>query len=85
MFLNFAQGMHAIFTARNSYGAVDLFYMPDSSWTHWMVKSVREVDSDILGRFGDPRWSCLYVRRFRGETSQLIVMVTDLKGSSVDR
>ena len=50
------------FTARNSYGAVDLFYVPDSSWTHWMVKSVREVDYDILGRFGDPRWSCLYVR-----------------------
>ena len=64
------------FTARNSYGAVDLFYMPDSSWTHWMVKSVREVDSDILGHFGDPRWSC--GRRFRGEVSQLIIMVTNL-------
>ena len=56
-------------------GQQTFFYMPNS-WTHWMVKSVREVDSDILGRFGDPRWSC--GRRFRGEVSQLIVMVTNM-------
>ena len=50
-FLLLHMGCMLFFTARNSYGAVDLFYMPDSSWTHWMVKSVREVDSDIFGAF----------------------------------